>query len=220
MADRKIDYDSLIEMVARKMTQADIARTLGVNPSTITRAIKRLREHATRSLIVKKGDRYEEVHFKLWDNFMKGFEAVDKLIDALDAYVYKGDRTVFAAMQRKTESKSVEQGSNESKEKRKKGAGNKSRIEQKIEHFDFTVDPKALLAKVLEIREKHVMDALEIVKEIMGVEQLRSFLSDMVQTMLKASPGSRNEIEETLKRHELIRSFISINPVDPPDMRN
>jgi predicted XRE-type DNA-binding protein len=226
MAERKIDYEKLIDMVTqKKMSQAEIANIMGVNPSTVTRAIQRLKRHVTRTVMVRSGDKYQEAQFRVWDEFKKNFDAVNKFCEALEAYNYKGDKTVFVEMQRKVESKSVEQGEGEPKDGSKKGKGKngkkKSRVEQKIEHLDFSIDPRALMLKSYEVREKSVMDGFEIVKEIMDFEQVRSFMNDMLQLMLRrADQETKNEIQEALRRHELVRSYLSLDSDNQGDMRD
>ena len=223
MADRKIDYDKLIEMMARRQSKADMARVLGVHPSTITRAVERIRtvrekQAAKNSVVtVSATDRYEGMQFRVFEEFMKGFSALNRFIDALEAYFYGGDRTAFAEMQRKIESKSVE-GDDSGKKKRK--AGKKSRVEQKIERFDFSIDPKILWLRAQELREKQVMDAYEMVNSIIDLDQLRSFLQHLIKIMQRMSPGSENEIQEALKQHEIVRCLLSSGSADQGDLRN
>ncbi len=226
MSERKIDYDKLVSLVAtQKMNQLEIARIMGVHPSTIGRAIQNLKSHANRNIVIRSGDKYQEAQFRVWDEFKKNFDAVNRFCEALEAYNYKGDKTVFVEMQRKVESKSVEQGEGEPKDGSKKGKGGngkkKSRVEQKIEHLDFGVDPRALMLKSYEVREKSVMDGFEIVKEIMDFELVRSFMNDMLQLMLRrADQETKNEIQEALRRHELVRSYLSLDSNNQGDMRD
>ncbi len=224
--ERKIDYEKLLTLVtsAQKMNQQEIARIMGVHPSTIGRAIQNLKHHASRNIVVRSGDRYQEAQFRVWDEFKKNFDAVNRFCEAMEAYNYKGDKTVFSEMQRKVESKSVEQGGDEPGKKGGKKEGNgkkKSKIEQKIEHMDFTVDPRALMLKGYEIREKSVMDGFDILIRIMDIEQVKSFMTDMLQLMIRrADEETKNEIQETLRRHEIARSFFSLDSNNQGDMRD
>jgi transcriptional regulator with XRE-family HTH domain len=223
MADKKIDYDKLIDMVAQGWSQRHMAKALRVEPSTVHRYLKRLRAHAPKIMALEKSGKYAEVQLTFIEQYNEGIEALLRLKRALEDYIYRGDRTTFAAMQRKVESKSIEHGDEEGKIPggKPKGSGRKTKAEMRIEHFDFSVDPKALLVQVTRGIADYLRLKVEFFNTCMDAEILMPFLRDVVNIMeTKLPPDLKHEIEETLKRHQLISSVITFSAPIETDLRS
>ncbi len=131
---RPIDPAAITRLMDQGMSPPEIAKHLNVNRTSVYRVIKDLKKHAPKVLALEKADRYVDHQLNLMDQYRDSVKSLKRLRDGLEAYVYEGNRTVFVAMQKKTESESIENDApNEGKDPQNKALSksSKSKIEKK-----------------------------------------------------------------------------------------
>jgi hypothetical protein len=218
-----IDLGSLSKMLGEKTSQAEVARQMKVSPSAICKAIKRLKQHVPKVVALEKAKQYAEYGIDMLEEYRNTLASLNTLRDGLEKYIYKGDRTVFAQMERKTESRSAEFGAGPEEEAKKgkgKGKGKKSKVEQKIERFDFTADPHLLLIQCNRAIKELLSLQVDIFMACADPRVMIGVLNKILDIMRRISPEARYEIEQTLKQDALIRSVISFDAGTETDMRD
>ena len=222
--EHKVDLGELSRLLGEGFGNSEIARKMKVNPSSITRAIKKMEGHAPKIVALEKAGEFVEAKGNLLKRYQETDLSLSKFRQALEKYIYEGDRTTFAAMQRRIESKSVEnEGSGEGKKEKVKGyrgKGRKTRAEMKVEHFDFSVDPKALLIQVNRAIIELMRLEADIVIACADPQKVLIILNKIIEVMERIDPKTKYEIEQILKADGLIRSVISFGSPDQTDMRS
>lgn len=220
MFDKKIDFDKMNEMLAHGMTKSEVARKFKVNPSSITKALNKLKKHAPKIVALEKAGRFVDSQLNIMEQYQETMKSHIRLRDGLEKYIYEGDRTIFVEMQRRAETKSVEGGGPKEDQGEKKGKGSKTKIEQRIEKFDFTTDPKLLLVQVNRAIKELMSLQVDIIMACADPRIIIGILNRIIEVMGRVAPEAKYEIEEILKRDQLIRSVITFDSADQTDLRS
>lgn len=215
MFEKKIDYDQLDILLGMKMKQAEIARKMGVHRSSITKAIKKIRGHAHKVVALEKAKPYSDHQFNFVNQVQKDINTLNDLLDPVIRYL-QGDKNAFISMQRKIESKSIEQegegqANGSKKKKRSGGAGKKSKMEQKIETFDFSGEPRLIAVSIIrEIRE-HLQLQVNAINMLASAENVKIFQRHLLDVMGEMAPDAREKFIARLRSEHAIRADLILN---------
>lgn len=217
MFERKVDYDQLDILLGMKMKPAEIARKMGVHRSSISKAIKKIRGQAHKIVALEKAKRYSDYRFTFVGQLQDDVGILRDLLDPVIRYL-QGDKDAFISMQRRIESKSVEQGepSTEKGSGKKRGnppqgGGKKSKIEQKVETFDFTAEPRLIAVSIIrEIRE-HLQLQLNAINTLASGENVRAFQKHLLDIMGEMAPDAREKLIARLRSEHAIRADLILD---------
>lgn len=211
MFEKKIDYDQLNLLLARKMIPAEIARKLGVNRSSITKAIKKMKGHTHKIVAFEKAKDYADYQFSFVDQLREDVKILNNLLDTVIRYL-RGDKEAFISMQRKIELKSVEQGGDKKgKGKSIKSEGKKTKIEQKIETFDFSAEPRLIAVSIIrEIRE-HMQLQLNAINTLASAENVKAFQRHFIDILGEVAPDAREKLISRLRSEHAIRADLILD---------
>jgi len=180
---KHIDYDQLQILADLKLTKAEMSRRLGVGRPAITKAIRKLKGYATRVVALEKAKEYGVIQFNVMQDHLDDLKYLKEILDPVHRY-NMGDKEGFIAMQRKIESQSAEgEPDQEGKRKQKLNRGRKIKREQKIETFDFTMDPRLLETRIIEVRLKCRDFILEAWKTVASKEEVEAFRETFIETL-------------------------------------
>lgn len=179
-----MDYDQLQMFLDMKLKKIEIAKRMGVGRSAITKAVKRLKVYSPRIVTLEKAKEYMVTQFNVMQDHLDDLKALKEILEPVLHYI-KGDKIGFIAMQRKIESQSIEgETEEEGKKKDKKSKGGKKlKKEQKIETFDFSVDPRLLATRIVEERRKCREFILETWKTVANKEEVEAFREMFIDTL-------------------------------------
>jgi hypothetical protein len=206
---QKVDLDELQTLLDKKIIKSDIAKKMGVNPSSITRAIKRMNEVTSRVMTMEKGRRLADHAFNFMTQQERNVRVLNELLDGVLKYI-GGDSTVFKAMQRKIETKSVEQPEGSEGKKGKGGGGKKVRGEVRIETFDFSTDPKLLVVQVIREVREHMDLHLRVMATLANAENILNFQKHVIEIIGEVDPACRQKIIDRLRAEHAIRAGLIV----------
>jgi transcriptional regulator with XRE-family HTH domain len=202
------NYDKLIDMLKPGVSQAEIARRLGVHRSTITRALRKLDKKIPDVVTVKRAEKYRDYKFDLIDQQNKNTKILNELLDGVEAYI-KGDREAFKPMQRKIEMRSAEGNQEEGEDG--KGKGKKTKVEQKIETFDFSMDPRLLAVQIIRELREHMRFTLEVLNTIANAENILVYQRHVVEIMREMSPEIAEKFIARLRAEHAVNVSLITN---------
>ena len=191
----RIDILKLHDLLDEGYSPAECARLLRVNKSSVSRAIHRGRVKTT-DLIVQDPERLSHLVGRKLDIQAQILEVNrDALFLHRELIKYiKGDKHAFQKLQRKIESK--------------KGQGRKTKIEEKIETFDFAMDPRMLMLSVQIMKEiRGQWDSyFDIFKTIYSLEEAQRFMGLISRVLEMTDPKLKKEFQTAMRKE--MRPFL------------
>ncbi len=195
----KIDPVKLQDLVNQRLKPAEIARRLGVNPSSITRAMQKGLAKTTQLIAVDR---------TLLGTIVKQrLDLMGQIVEVNNDALYlhrqimryiKGEKHAFKKMQRRVKTKST-------------GGKDGRKNEEKIETFDFTVDPRLLATYVMQEIGRQWGFYTELMGQIYSPEEIRIFTSAIVTLLGETDKGLIGKFRDLLiKKRSLLVKF---NPV-------
>jgi hypothetical protein len=185
----KIDFGQLELLLKRGLTPSEMARRLGVHPSSVTRAIKKLQEGAPKAIALWKSNRYKEIQLDVMQANLEDHERLEEILIPVLEYL-RGNKKNFNALQKKIESKSREKGGKD---------GEKTKAEQKIETFDFGMDPRLLATKIIHGKAELREFIRAVAETIANAKKVEFFKETVLECIGEVSPETRDKIIEKMK---------------------
>jgi bifunctional ADP-heptose synthase (sugar kinase/adenylyltransferase) len=210
--EKKIDLDQLQLMLDRDMKKSQIARELHVHPSSITRAIDRMtgKKYVHPIVAFEKAKPYADRQFKFLDEIFDDIEDLNELRVMVMDYS-RGRRKAVKAMQRITEMKSKEiTGDSEGNKSGSVASPGKIKAEKKIEKFDFTIDPRALLVQIVKEKREHLALQYNVFMGIADAKNVRAFQKHLLDILGEMAPELREKFVNRLKAENAIRAELIV----------
>jgi hypothetical protein len=214
MAYKKIDEEKLKILIKKGKGLGECARILGVYPSTVFRWKRKFGLVSppiwdmAKTIAIKHADQYVKKSLNIIDQYEKDQGILNNLLDGVIRYL-NGDKKAFITMQRKIKSKMVETGGGKKDDQKTPGdGGKKSRIEQRIETFDFSVDPRLLMIQIMKEIREHVYLKLEIFKTIGTAETVFEFQKAVLASIGEVAPEVRNLIINKLNEVHAVGALL------------
>jgi hypothetical protein len=210
--ERKIDYDQLQKLLdeSPRIKKAEIARRFGVGRAAITKAVHKLENHVHKITALEKAPKYATYQFTFIEQQNKDINVLNDLLDRVIRYI-NGDRDAFKPMQRKVESKSVEGGKKQDGAEGEGDQGRKSKVEQKIETFDFTVDPRLLAVTIIREVREHLKLQLDAFNVVANANNVLAFQRHVLDIIGEIAPDARAKIIDRLRSEHAIRAALILD---------
>jgi hypothetical protein len=217
----KVDYEQALRLFNEDhLSPAEIARQFGVHRSTITRVLRQLQgkipEGMPSVVAAHKVARYADYQFGFVEQQNKDVKILNNLLDRIIRYI-NGDKTAFTPMQKKVESRSAEGGQEEKAKKGKEGASKKTKVEQKIETFDFSIDPRLLMVQVIREVREHMKLQLDALNMLANAQNVLAFQRHVLDVIGEIEPGAREKIVNRLRSEHAIRASLIISKPEQKD---
>lgn len=202
----RIDIDQMIRMLEDGVRPAEIARQMGVGRAAVSKAMGKIDLKVHKGVVLGKSQRYADYRFSFIAQQNKDIAILNELLDRVIRYI-NGDKDAFKPMQRKTESKSIEGPQSGEGE----GAGRKSKIEQKIETFDFSTDPRLIVVQIIREVREHLRLQLDTLNMLASAKNVMEFQKHVLDVIGQISPEAREKIVERLREEHAIRAALIVD---------
>lgn len=187
MNSKKLNDTKLIRLVDEGVTQAEIARTLGVTRQAVNKRLFELRGKTTRVVAAKKIEQVVDRKLDAMEQLWKINEDANEILDLLMRW-QRGDEEALQIL--------------ESQKKVKVGQDEEEVVEYKLK------DPRELALKAMSEIRGQLKLQLEIFQTLYDMKAVEEFQREVLSAIGEASPEVRNAIVDKLNQKRAIRSAI------------
>ena len=186
----KIDLNVLHRLLNEGYKPAEAARRIGVNRSSVTRAIAKSRVKTSQAIVLGKAGRIVEGKIDVMDQLLTINAYAVELLDLLMRW-NRGDKAALQVLESQISRKKVR-------------VGNK---EEFVKEYKFT-DPRSLALRTMaEIREQLRLQ-VDIFKSLYNVEMVNEFQKEIIRILGEIDPEARQRFIARLNELHRMRTCI------------
>jgi predicted transcriptional regulator len=190
MTKQKINDRKMLKLLDSGMSQAAVARELGVTRQAISLRVKELRGKTTRAVVVKRVDQCVEHKLDAVAQLQKINDSANELLDLCMAWG-RGDEVALQVLESQRTTRTVKVGDEE----------------VPVDEFKFK-DPRDLALKAMaEIRGQLKLQ-LEIFATLYDMKAAAEFQEEVLTAIGEAAPDVRKQIIHQLNQRRAIRSAV------------
>jgi len=187
MADKKINDTRLIRLVDMGVTQAEIARTLGVSRQAVNKRITELRGRTTKVIAARKIEQVVDQKLDAMEQLQKINGSANEILDLLMRW-QRGDEEALQILESQ---KTVRVGKDE----------------EPVVEYKFK-DPRELALKAMAEIRGQLRLQLEIFQTLYDMKAVQEFQQEVLSAIAEVSPETRNAIIRKLNEKRAVRSAV------------
>jgi predicted transcriptional regulator len=190
----KINDRKLLQLIDKeKMSQADVAKELGVSRQAVSKRLQEIRGRTTRCIVAKKVQQVTDQKIDALEQVSKINSYANEILDTLMAWG-RGDSEALQILESQVQNKKVRVG------------------DEEIDVQEFKLkDPRELALKAMaEIRGQLKLQ-LEIFQTLYSLQAAEEFQSTVLETIGEVSPDVRRTIINKLNQKHALRSAIKFH---------